>query len=388
MKSLLLGRRTNAPDSRESVSGLSTQREEDWFLSQGQFERALGREQRRIERSRKLLLLMLLDARRVLVGPSARNILSSILSTLSLSTRETDITGWCAEGSVIGVIFTEITEAEKSLIGSAILNRITRHLETRLSSDCVQGIDISLNFFPEDWGSARRPAEADRELTFASVRTTDSKRYARVLKRVVDVAGSSLALVATWPLFALIVLLIRLTSKGPAFFRQQRVGQGGRSFECLKFRTMQVGSDPKIHREYVRKLISGSLTSKSAGSGVNGIYKIQRDPRITPLGRLLRRTSLDELPQFWNVLKGEMSLVGPRPAIPYELESYDYWHRRRILDIKPGITGLWQVHGRSRTTFDEMVRLDLRYAEGWSIWLDLKILFETPKAMLSGEGAY
>src|SRR2546422_5417446 len=125
-------------------------------------------------------------------------------------------------------------------------------------------------------------------------------------------------------------------------------------------------------------------------SETNGraIYKLTNDPRLTRLGRFLRKTSLDELPQFLNVLRGEMSMVGPRPPIPYELEAYDIWHRRRLLDVQPGITGLWQVSGRSRLPFDDMVRLDLKYARAWSLWLDLKILLRTPHAVFSGEGAY
>jgi lipopolysaccharide/colanic/teichoic acid biosynthesis glycosyltransferase len=118
------------------------------------------------------------------------------------------------------------------------------------------------------------------------------------------------------------------------------------------------------------------------------VFKLTNDPRITPIGRLLRRTSLDELPQFLNVLKGQMSLVGPRPPIPYEVDCYEAWHKRRLLTVKPGITGLWQVKGRSRTTFDEMVRLDLQYARTWSLWLDLKIILKTPGAMVSGDGAH
>ncbi len=117
-------------------------------------------------------------------------------------------------------------------------------------------------------------------------------------------------------------------------------------------------------------------------------FKLTRDPRVTPIGRFLRRTSLDELPQFFNVLLGEMSLVGPRPPIAYEFEAYDIWHKRRLLAVKPGITGLWQVKGRSRVTFDEMVRLDLRYASSWSLWLDIKILLETPRAVIGGVGAF
>jgi lipopolysaccharide/colanic/teichoic acid biosynthesis glycosyltransferase len=150
---------------------------------------------------------------------------------------------------------------------------------------------------------------------------------------------------------------------------------------------MSVNNDPGIHQEYIKNFI---LEKKSYASGPETalVYKIKDDPRVTPLGRFLRKTSLDELPQFLNVLKGDMSLVGPRPPIPYELENYDLWHRRRIMEIKPGITGLWQVEGRSSTTFDEMVRLDLKYAKEWSLWLDIKILLKTPWVVFSGKGAY
>jgi lipopolysaccharide/colanic/teichoic acid biosynthesis glycosyltransferase len=144
---------------------------------------------------------------------------------------------------------------------------------------------------------------------------------------------------------------------------------------------MSTDSDPRIHQEYVAKLIAGEV------SGSAGVYKLVNDPRITPLGRFLRKSSLDELPQFFNVLKSDMSLVGPRPPLPYEFERYRTWHKRRVLELKPGLTGLWQVEGRSRTTFDEMVRMDLRYATQQSFWFDLKILLQTPSAMFSGRGA-
>jgi len=146
---------------------------------------------------------------------------------------------------------------------------------------------------------------------------------------------------------------------------------------------MRLSNESIIHKEYVRRLITGSL-----GVPENGIFKIQNDPRVTCIGRILRKTSLDELPQFWNVLMGDMSLVGPRPPLPYEVEVYDVWHRRRVLEAKPGITGLWQVTGRSRTCFDDMVRLDLHYTQASSLWLDLKILLQTPRAVLAGDGAY
>jgi lipopolysaccharide/colanic/teichoic acid biosynthesis glycosyltransferase len=133
-------------------------------------------------------------------------------------------------------------------------------------------------------------------------------------------------------------------------------------------------------------LIAGKGDKQADGK--NGSFKLTNDPRITPIGRLIRRTSLDELPQFFNVLMGEMSLVGPRPPVPYEYEAYDVWHRDRMMEVRPGITGLWQVTGRSKTTFDEMVRLDLHYAGSWSILMDLKILIQTPMAVFSGDGAY
>ena len=152
--------------------------------------------------------------------------------------------------------------------------------------------------------------------------------------------------------------------------------------EIVTARTMFADNDPGIHREYVQSFIAGK--AQEAGA----VYKIKDDPRITPLGRFLRRTSLDEFPQFWNVLRGEMSLVGPRPPLPYEFDAYDLWHRRRVLEMKPGVTGLWQVMGRSRTSFDDMVRMDLRYCQRWSLWLDLKILLATPLAVCIGSGAY
>jgi lipopolysaccharide/colanic/teichoic acid biosynthesis glycosyltransferase len=153
---------------------------------------------------------------------------------------------------------------------------------------------------------------------------------------------------------------------------------------------MAANNDPSIHREYVHNLIARKQEARDGGiiPEGNGVFKITNDARVTTIGKFLRRTSLDELPQFINVLKGEMSLVGPRPPIPYELEKYEVWHLRRVLEVKPGISGLWQVMGRSRTTFDEMVRLDLKYLREQSLWLDLKILLQTPWAVLTAKGAH
>lgn len=208
----------------------------------------------------------------------------------------------------------------------------------------------------------------------------------RFVKRFFDIAFSTLVLVLTAPLWILISILIKLDSKGPVLFRQERVGMDGRKFLCYKFRTMHAGADETIHREAYRKNIEGAREA-NAGDEENPVFgKVKDDPRITRVGRFLRRTSLDEMPQFLNVLRGEMSVVGARPPIPYEVEEYDLRHRKR-LDMKPGITGLWQVSGRNRLTFEEMVRIDLYYIENWSLWLDLKIILLTFPAVLRGDGA-
>jgi len=192
-----------------------------------------------------------------------------------------------------------------------------------------------------------------------------------------------LLLVALSPVLAAIALAIKLTSKGPVFFRQERVGLYGKRFTFLKFRSMYANCSERNHQEYIEAFISGQQEEESPS-----VFKLTDDPRVTPIGSFLRKTSLDELPQFINVLKGDMSLVGPRPPIPYELGLYDVWHRGRLMVVKPGITGLWQVEGRSSTTFDNMVRLDLRYIRQWSLWLDIKILLKTPWVVLTCRGAY
>jgi exopolysaccharide biosynthesis polyprenyl glycosylphosphotransferase len=181
-----------------------------------------------------------------------------------------------------------------------------------------------------------------------------------------DIALSLSTLMVLSPLMAVIAVLVKLTSPGPVFYRQERCGLNGGTFKMLKFRSMRVDAEQQTGAVWAQK----------------------DDPRRTPLGRFLRSTSLDELPQLINVLKGEMSLVGPRPPLPYEFACYREWHRRRVLEVKPGLTGLWQVYGRCRTTFEDMVRLDLRYARQWSLWLDLKILFHTPAAVIQRNGAY
>jgi lipopolysaccharide/colanic/teichoic acid biosynthesis glycosyltransferase len=151
---------------------------------------------------------------------------------------------------------------------------------------------------------------------------------------------------------------------------------------------MHCQSGDAVHQDYMKRFIAGDIVVKEPAGEGRTVYKLTKDPRLTSIGAFLRRSSLDELPQLFNILRGDMSLVGPRPPIPYEVKSYRAWHRRRLWSVKPGLTGLWQVTGRSSVSFDEMVRLDLRYAKSWSLWLDTKILLKTPLAVLGGVGAW
>ena len=204
-------------------------------------------------------------------------------------------------------------------------------------------------------------------------------------KRLIDVLLASLFLVLLSPMILMIAILIKLDSPGQVIFGQQRMGYDRRSgreriFTIFKFRSMYQGSDDRPHREYVKSWIHDGFDLTGPGA------KLTNDQRITSFGRVLRATSLDELPQFWNVLRGDMTLVGPRPVPLYEVAEYNPWHRKR-LEATPGITGLWQVRGRGRATLDEMARLDIEYIEHQCLWLDLQIMFLTVPAALAGHGA-
>lgn len=203
-------------------------------------------------------------------------------------------------------------------------------------------------------------------------------------KRAIDLIGSAVGLVLLSPLLAVVSVAVKLTSAGPVIFRQERIGKDGNAFVFYKFRTMADGNDPAIHRRYVSALIR---RDDAELKGESGSYKIESDPRVTSLGRVLRRTSIDELPQLVNVLKGEMSLVGPRPPIGYEVELYSPRDMRR-LEVRPGITGLWQVSGRCQTTFAEMIDLDLAYIDSWSLGLDVSILARTFAVVFDRKGAW
>ena len=373
-------------ESNGLPSGAGGRDAEFEILPQKLFLRRLFLERKRTERSRRRFILMLLKCGNLFKAGNHPGVASRIAHALSDSTRETDVTGWYRHGSMLGVIFTEIGEADGKCVASALLTKVTNALSGSLGIEQMREIILSFHVFPEDW-EGRQPGDPDH---FTIVRdfgdASEVQNVALSLKRMMDIIGSVTATLVLLPLLVVIGVLVKLTSKGPMLFRQVRIGQYGRRFTFLKFRSMYVSSDHTIHEQYIRNFIAGKAEEDRTDRPQT--YKLTADPRITAIGRFLRRTSLDELPQLLNVLKGDMSLVGPRPPVPYEYECYDIWHRQRLLGVKPGITGLWQVEGRSRVTFDEMVRLDLRYARSWSLWLDIKILLKTPRAVCSGEGAY
>jgi lipopolysaccharide/colanic/teichoic acid biosynthesis glycosyltransferase len=376
------------PKSRPE-SSLQSNGSSNWeFLPEESFVSMFQLEQRRTERSRRPFVLMLLESTRFFGEGNKEGTRQKILSTLSDSTRETDIRGWYKTGSALGIIFTEIGEVDQKSDANALTTRIRSLLSRLLSAEQINQINLSFYVFPEDWnegGTGRCDSSTSRR-DFTQV--GKPKKPSHMVKRSIDIVGSLFALIVASPLFMAIAVAIKLTSEGSVLFRQRRIGQYGHGFTFLKFRSMCSGNNSAIHEEFVKRLIAGAVNSEQTTDHEQNVYKLTDDPRVTAVGRFLRKTSLDELPQFLNVLMGEMSLVGPRPPVPYEVECYDLWHRRRLREVKPGITGLWQVTGRSKTKFDDMVRLDLQYARSWSLWLDLKILWRTPGAVLMGDGAY
>ncbi len=358
------------------------------FFSEAQFRRMLSRERKRSERSRKHLLLMLVDDKTAKRRKGNNALLGQIAEVVARTIRDTDMAGWFKTNSIVGVIFTELGETEIRTAVRIIESKVSTALQQAFRPNQLSKFQISFYAFPEGWMSDGDLKPADPTL-YPDLLEIENKRILPLMvKRGMDLVGSFFALLILSPVFFVLALLVKLTSKGPVFFRQQRVGQYGVPFTFLKFRSMYVTTNAAIHQEYVKNYIAGKAEQAPADGAQKTVYKIKNDPRVTWIGKFMRRTSLDELPQFWNVLIGEMSLVGPRPPIPYEIEAYDIWHRRRLLEAKAGITGLWQVYGRSRTTFDEMVRLDLQYSRTWSPMLDVKILLQTPRAVLSGDGAY
>jgi lipopolysaccharide/colanic/teichoic acid biosynthesis glycosyltransferase len=322
-------------------------------LSRDHFLTQLHREKRRADRSRAPLSLVVENFAGCDGFDEAD--VRDIITDLSLSKRETDIVGHLGDGVVAFLLpYSEAAAAEA----------FSRLIVSRANTPVVE---VRFATYPDP--------------SFDAL-LADSLAQAEVA----DVAAYSPSRRQGFSHF-FIALAIKLTSPGPVVFRQMRIGKEGKPFPFYKFRSMRCDNDDSVHREYVKSLIEGRHDEVNEGDAYDPVYKLQSDERITGVGRIIRRTSIDELPQLYNVIKGEMSLVGPRPPLAYETENYQSWHMRRLQEVRPGITGLWQVEGRSKTTFDEMVRLDLRYIRNWSLWLDMKILFKTVFVVLRGDGA-
>ena len=351
------------------------------FYSQFHFLHMLKIERRRSERSRRPFLLLLVDLSEINVSQQPEKI-DIIKGVFGSCLRETDISGWYKSSKIMGFIFTEIANVNQAIIDKIIRKIRSQFLRSNFDSLYDQ-LKISPQIFPEE--AVVSPIDGVfNDTLYPDLMEKDlKKKIQNHIKTAFDFSASFLALLCFLPIFIIIAAIIKLTSKGPVFFKQERLGLNGKTFMVLKFRSMFTDCDSKNHKEYITKFIS----EKKDSSASSGLFKLTNDPRITPFGNFIRKTSLDELPQFINVLKGDMSLVGPRPPIPYEYELYDIWHRRRLLSCKPGITGLWQIAGRSRTSFDDMVRLDLKYINEWSLWFDFKILLKTPIAVIMGKGA-
>lgn len=348
------------------------------------FHELLTFERMRSERSGRPFLVMALDFTRIINLQKRHESVTATVNALMALTRTTDIKGWDRSGDILGVIFTEMNSLETD----TLQEKLSKNLVKSLPKEQLELIRISFYRFPDD-GKPVTPGGPAHFTFYPEYPNKESaKKNALKIKRVMDIVGSIAGIVIFSPFFILIPICIKLTSRGPVLFKQERVGRYKGKFMFLKFRSMYVNNNDNVHKEFVYNLIAKKTPDETGNNGGRKVFKIKNDKRITPVGSILRKTSLDELPQFFNVLKGEMSLIGPRPPIPYELEKYDSWHRRRVLEIKPGITGLWQVMGRSSTSFDEMVRLDLLYARTWSLSLDIKILLKTPWAIVSAKGAY
>jgi len=347
------------------------------IIGEEMFRGVLIRERKRADRSHESFSVLVLE-----MPGDGRPSWRHAIEALAAVKRDMDIVGWLKRERILALMLPSATE-ENGSRPRALEEHVRAELAKRLDPVTLLGVSIGVHVHPATPAVAAAHGESVEPLLQA-LKKDRLRPIASFGKRALDIVGSLALLVVLAPVLLVVAALVKLTSAGPVLFRQTRVGEHGKPFKMLKFRTMRVNADDRVHREYIASLIAAGQQGTAAKDGV---FKIMNDPRVTPVGRVLRKTSLDELPQFMNVLLGSMSLVGPRPPIPYEVEQYKPWHHRRVLDAKPGITGLWQVTGRSRTSFDDMVRLDLRYAKSCSLWTDIKILLATPRAVFSGKGA-
>jgi len=397
----------------KSLVGLRQERSLSGIHSAEQFHAVLEREKARAERNSHQFSLVRFD-----VGKMRENIPQIRYLTRSLTNRIrwTDEVGWL-DDECIGVILPETSAVGAERFAKSVCEMVaskcpppeyTIYTYPSASFPNGNGHSPQLNFadlFPE-WGTdvsrdvsasasaghhERRSCAIDAKKHSAHITPNHStwphelelflRRQTRVWKRAFDMPCSIVALVIFSPLFLLVSLLIKLVSEGPVFFKQPRVGYKGQTFTMWKFRTFKVNADVTEHKQYVTELIN-SATQNDTADEKKPMTKLDNPSKRIPFGKILRKMCIDELPQLINVIRGEMSLVGPRPPIAYEVEQYSPWHHRRF-DALPGMTGLWQVSGKNRLTFNEMVRLDIRYSRTNSLWLDVKIILKTPLVIIS-----
>jgi exopolysaccharide biosynthesis polyprenyl glycosylphosphotransferase len=357
------------------------------------FSELLRVERKRTERSKTPFLLMLFDVSRLGELENPREAKRNTIKAISSLVRDIDVIGWYAHDTAVGILFREMKKghAYSPVVREKILRRMYHYLNAHIEDRrIIEQIFVSFHSFPESDVDAvsKTPLDLNLYPDMSLMNENPATVFSFFLKTIMDLVGSLLGIVGISPVLVLIAILVKCSSNGPFLFRQERIGIFGKPFTLLKFRTMYVDKGDDIHKEFVTGFIKGKADGVPQSEEQAKVYKLTKDPRITPIGKFLRATSLDELPQLFNVVKGEMSLVGPRPPVPYEYEQYDIWHKGRLVRFKPGITGLWQVEGRSSTSFDEMVRLDLKYMKEWSLWLDIKILLKTPWVALTGKGGY
>lgn len=339
------------------------------------FLEQLRLEKLRAQRSKSTLSIILLTLERETDGESVN--MNEILDVVRAKTRDTDIIGF-VNHKTIGVLLPHTDEKGAKELCGKLVNGNKNPQFSASTSTYPDHIFESL---------AKNGCIRPDAFPFKLKGSRGASWFKLLLKRGVDIVGSIIGIVTLMPVMLITALAIKVTSPGPVIFRQIRLGKQGAPFTFYKFRSMHVNMDDQIHREYIRDLINGDHAKINQGDAEEPLYKIKSDPRVTRVGKFIRKTSIDELPQFFNVLKGDMSLVGPRPPLPYEAEKYQAWHLRRILEMKPGVTGLWQVEGRSKTGWDDTVRLDIRYIQNWSLLFDLKLLLRTVKVVLRDRGA-
>jgi len=345
------------------------------MLAKHQFFKQVQLEKRRTDRSKAPLSIIVFHADSA-VRRGMQNI-KALADLLQRSKRETDILGYIGENRLALLL----PDTNGTGVETLIRNQ-------RARAGTLEYTTTSSTYPDEVFDSLLAIGKPDVTVTPLLVDDVAEGWTARtLLKRAVDVGGSVVLIAMLSPLMLATALAIAATSPGPIIFRQVRLGKRGVPFVFYKFRSMVADADDQVHREYVQNLIDGRHQEFNQGDAATPHYKLKSDPRVTRVGAFIRAASIDELPQLFNVLNGDMSLVGPRPPLVYEAEKYQSWHLRRILDIRPGITGLWQVEGRSRTSFDEMVRLDLRYIRNCSFALDLKIMIKTILVVLRRDGA-